>query len=271
VPPAESALAGAEEVSVLIVAGQSNVLNWHADAAQLPASAADDTIRFYFHTGAPPSKAPDQPFNATSSGEWTALAPQKQHPYRAYHRRFFGPEMSLARSLARSERQLAVIKIGYFGTNLAEDWRPDAATGNRLYALLMSEVSHALGLLRTEGRAVRLLGFFWMQGETDANVPAHAAAYADNLGAFIARVRADLGAPEMPFVLGRVGPPPPKGYASQAVVRQAQVTVAATVAGVAWVDTDDLPRDADGIHLLAPGVIALGERWAGAWHELARH
>jgi hypothetical protein len=137
--------------------------------------------------------------------------------------------------------------------------------GNRLYARLRTQVGAALQLLRERGDTPRLAGFFWMQGETDGASAVHAAAHEDNLAKFTARLRADFAVPDLPFVLGRVGPRPPKGYAFQDTVRAAQVRVAQAGARIAWVDTDDLPRDTDGIHLLAPGVIALGERMAEAW------
>lgn len=259
--------------TVLIVAGQSNVLNWHADAAALPPNHADAAIKFYYHTGAPPSKGGEKPFNATSAGAWTTLRPQRQEPYVRYAREFFGPEISLARSLdAGGVKPLAIIKVGYFGSTLAEDWRPDATSGNRLYALFRAQVETALDLLRAAGETPRVGGIFWMQGETDGANATRAAAYEQNLVAFIARLRTDFGddrSPRpLPFVLGRVGPPPTRGYAHQSVVRSAQVRVATRLPEVAWVDTDDLGRDTDGVHLLAPGVLSLGERWAAAWRKL---
>jgi len=257
---------------VLIVAGQSNVLNWHAAASTLPADAIDATLSFYHLSGAPPDRGFAMPVNATSGGIWIHLGPQVQEPFVRYERHFFGPEITLARTLARepdSER-IAVIKVGFFGTNLAEDWRPGARAGNRLYERLLREVSHALALLDQEGRAPCLAGFFWMQGETDANRLEHAEAYAANLASFVVSLRRDLKAPTLPFVLGRIGPPPPRGYPYQNPVREAQVSLAANFEDVAWVDTDDLPRDTDGIHLLAPGVMELGIRWAHAWLHLVR-
>lgn len=269
---------GAER-RVLIVAGQSNVLNWHAHAAALPAHAADQEIAFYFHTGAPPSKAAGMtpPFNATSGGTWTTLRAQRQHPYVRYAREFFGPEMSLGRTLhdGGGATRWAIIKVGYFGTNLAEDWQPDATAGNRLYRLLLAQLRDALKAMEAAGDTPRVSGFFWMQGETDGANEAHAAAYERNLRLFIARVREDVidgdkataGDP-LPFVLARVGPRPKQGYTYQDVVRAAQVRVAESESRVAWVNTDDLRRDTDGVHLLAPGVLTLGERWANAWSRL---
>lgn len=259
-------------VTVFIVAGQSNMLNWHAAAGALPADPRDPQVLFYHVTGAPPDKGLAVPVNASSRGEWIALGPQEQDPFVKYERRFFGPEITLARNLAGpvGTTPVAVIKIGYFGSNLAADWRPGATGGNRLYRTLLTEIERALRKLAAQGRPGVLAGFFWMQGETDANRADHADAYAANLEDFIGRVREDLSAPSLPFVLGRIGPPPPKGYEFQNQVRRAQTSVAARVAATAWVDTDDLPRDTDHVHLLAEGVLRLGERWADAWRHLQR-
>lgn len=252
---------------VLIVAVQSNVLNWHAAASALPEDSIDASIAFYHLSGAPPDRGFDTPVNATSGRTWIPLGPQVQAPFVRYERHFFGPEVTLARTLARElgSARIAVIKVGFFGTNLAEDWRPGAGAGNRLHDRLMGEVRLALALLEKKGLAPRLTGFFWMQGETDANRLEHAEAHAGNLVSFVASLRRDMKTPTLPFVLGRVGPPPAKGYPHQNLVREAQVSLPTEAERVAWVDTDDLPRDTDGVHLLAPGVMDRGIRWAHAW------
>jgi hypothetical protein len=268
--------APAVERTVLIVAGQSNLLNWHADATALPSHAADAHVAFFFHTGAPPSKAGQMstPFNATSAGAWTTLRPQRQDPYVRYCRDFFGPEMSLGRTLQDDGvPPLGIVKVGYFGSSLAEDWRPDATAGNRLYALLLTQVQRAFDALAARGESARLAGIFWLQGETDGVRLDSATAYEAHLRTFLARLRQNLayavpGSGPVPVVLGRVGPPPARGYPHQELVRNAQVRVAESLPRTAWVDTDDLPRDTDGVHLLAPGVLSLGQRWAAAWQRL---
>jgi hypothetical protein len=266
----------AVERAVLLVAGQSNVLNWHADAAALPPAPADAAIAFYFHSGAPPSKAGRMPtpFNATSAGAWTTLRAQRQEPFVRYSREFFGPEISLGRTLHDGGVQpLGIVKVGYFGSSLAEDWRPDATAGNRLYALLLAQVHRAFAALAARGESARLAGIFWLQGETDGARLDSASAYEANLRTFLARLRQDLAyavpaSGPVPVVVGRVGPPPATGYPHQELVRSAQVRVAESLPATAWVDTDDLPRDTDGVHLLAPGVLSLGQRWATAWQRL---
>jgi hypothetical protein len=255
----------------MIMAGQSNALNWHAAAARLPPDPADARVLFYFETGAPPSRQATPAINSTSAGQWTVLQPQHQNPFVKYERDFFGPEITLARRLqVAANEPLAVIKVAYFGTNLVRDWAPDARDGDRLYARLQQHVADALRLLRERGDNPRVVGFFWMQGETDGATAQSAADYETNLRNFILRVRTDLHDPKLPFILGRVGPRPPKGYVHQEIVRTAQVRVAESLALTAWVDTDDLGRDTDGVHLLAPGVMALGERMAAAWIRLGK-
>lgn len=256
-------------ITVLILAGQSDILNWHADASLLPSDPLDASIRFYFHTGAPPlhPRMPRNFFNATSGDTWTTLRPQTQDPYHKYFRTFFGPEMTLCRRLARRGTEpLALIKVGYFGTNLAEDWHPRATSGNQLYALFHRQVSLALRRLKEEGWDARVAGFFWMQGGSDGARAEFAARYGENLALLVARMRADFATAQTPFILARTGPVANAPH--REAVRQGQVHFGSTDPRAAWIDTDDLPLDTDGVHLIAPGIITLGERMADAWLKL---
>jgi len=256
-------------LTVLIVAGQSDILNWHADAKLLPADKADASIRFYYHTGAPPlhPRFPPNFFNATSGEIWTTLKPQTQEPYHKFFRTFFGPEMTLGRHLSASGIEpLAIIKVGYFGTNLAEDWHPHATAGNQLYALFHRQVTRALKLLDQEGLPFNVSGIFWMQGGSDGARADFAARYAENLTLLVARMRTDFGDSSTPFVLARIGPVVNSPH--REVVRRAQAEFGRTQPNAAWIDTDDLPLDTDGIHLLAPGMVTLGERMADSWLKL---
>jgi hypothetical protein len=256
-------------LTVLILAGQSDILNWHADAALVPPDASDAKVRFYYHTGAPPlhPQFPPKFFNATSGDAWTTLRPQTQEPYHKFFRTFFGPELTLGRRLATAGvGPIAIIKVGYFGTNLAEDWHPDATKGNQLYALLRRQVTNAFGLLREERGDFRVGGFFWMQGGSDGSNAARAARYEDNLALLMRRMRADFGQADTPFVIGRI--PAVANSPHREIVRAAHVKLGTATPRAAWVDTDDLPCDTDGVHLLAPGIVTLGERMAEAWQRL---
>lgn len=84
--------------------------------------------------------------------KWMALDPREREPFVKCERYFFGPRITLARRLAQASLlQPTVIKIGFFGSNLAADWQPVAATGDRLYATMLAEIIHALRQLEVGG------------------------------------------------------------------------------------------------------------------------
>lgn len=250
---------------IIVVAGQSNALNWHSDAALLDTSSVDSLIAYYYHTGLPPTRS-GTPINSTSGNKWTTLTYQTQNPYTAYNEHFFGPEMTLARSLYSEIPDLAVIKLAYAGTSLAVDWEKGKTSGNQLYSLMMAQIDTALNLLTKDGLEYEFEGFFWMQGESDAANSNYADNYSSNLENFIQDLRTDLNTPTMKFVLGRIGNS--SSYPHKEHIRNVQVEVADDDSFAKWVDTDDLQLDTDKVHLLAGGVKMLGERMAEAWKSL---
>lgn len=248
---------------IIIVAGQSNALNLHADYSYLKPDSNDINIPFYFHSGAPPNNGYAEPFIASSKGEWQVLKYQTQNPYLFLKKDFFGPEISIARNIYNSGFHIAVIKSAFFGTNLAKDWGKGITSGNKLYNILIKQIDTALLKLRESGYDAEICGFFWMQGESDADNLTYANNYKANLVKFISDLRTDLKNSALPFILGRIGNK--SSYPYKEIVRTAQVEVASTVNNVGWIDTDDLPMDTDKIHYLAEGVYKLGERMAAAW------
>jgi hypothetical protein len=134
---------------------------------------------------------------------------------------------------------------------------------------MRTQVNRALGLLRAEGRPYRVGGIFWMQGGSDGARKEFAAMYADNLALLMARMRTDFGDTATPLVIGRI--PAVPNSPQREVVRAVHVKLGSTLPRAAWVDTDDLPCDTDGVHLIAPGIITLGERMAEAWLKIEEH
>lgn len=110
--------------------------------------------------------------------------------------------------------------------------------------------------------------FCWMQGERDAREKL-SAAYGESLKRLIARLRKDVGEPEMPFVIGRLsdfGKPDNEHWQQ---IRKIQVQVAADDDHGAWVDCDDLNNKKnkqgvvrDDLHYTAEGYATLGRRYA---------
>lgn len=149
------------------------------------------------------------------------LKTQTQDPIIGLNVNFFGPEMTLARALHRTLPNLAVIKCAYAGTNLAVDWQKGIGTGEQLYELMMSQIDTALRFLEKRNIPYEFAGFFWMQGESDAANLSYANNYGTNLNAFIQYLRDDLNTPNLPFVMGRIGPNLPSPYNYISIVRAA--------------------------------------------------
>ncbi len=183
------------------------------------------------------------------------------------HHSGFGPEISAAPLLAarHAGTTVAIVKLARGGTNLFYDWNPNNPIG--VYPQLIARVRGAQRDLAAQlNTPVRISGFFWMQGETDAAFRGPAREYGQNLTDFISAARRDLRAPDMPFVIGRI-PDISGAYGSfrfSSVVRTAQVHVAATVRRTYVVSTDGLERDASSrIHFDTRGIVDLGRRFVG--------
>lgn len=177
----------------------------------------------------------------------------------------FGPEISAARLLARKhpDSTVAIVKLASSGTSLYRSWDPSRRAG--LYRQMISRVRSAVSKLRATRQApVRFGGLFWMQGESDSERFASAAAYDDNLASFIRSVREDLGAPRLPVVIGRIRDlrrDVRARYQFSDVVRQAQAEVTRTVPNTYLVSTEGLPRSVGRVHFNSRGTYELGQRF----------
>lgn len=116
-----------------------------------------------------------------------------------------------------------------------------------------------------DGKKPDSITFFWMQGERDAKEKL-SAAYEESMKTLIAKLRKDLGAPEMNFVIGRLS-----DYSTAEhweAVRKAQVKVATDDPRGSWVDTDDTNnKEKNGkphndLHYTKEGYDLFGQRLA---------
>jgi hypothetical protein len=232
--------------SVVLLFGQSNAAGRAtATAVFPPADPTDARVLFHYDTDTTSAFANLR----TSGGKFVPLGPTSNQR--------FGPEIGLARELVAADiSNPVIIKFARGGTNLHTDWDPDATEGRQLYAAWLAHLRTALAELDATGIPYEIIGACWMQGESDSD---RAADYEKNLTAFMARVRADLAMPDLPFVIGRVGPR--ENNPGRDTVREAQVRVADATPHAAWIDTDDLHRF-DGTHYDAPAMLELGRRFA---------
>ena len=231
-----------EALPVLVLAGQSNMVGGMTSVNDLSLAqrAVQTNVLFY---------GPDE-----NGSTWDPLVPPTVSNNR------FGPEISLGQYLLQHGpyNLVAQVKYAFPGTNLALDWKPDPAAYGWCYKQLLLRAQAALQKLQLAhpDRRVFVAGFFWMQGETDAQDEAMAAAYAANLARLIAQVRLDFHAPALPVFIGRIRD---GQFAYAGTVRQAQAQVAAAVPNARLIDTDGLPLAADHIHYTSAGNVTLGQ------------
>ena len=230
---------------VFVLAGQSN-MQGVGDADELPASLAGshaDRLRF-------------------EGGVWRPLrAAPGADPRFGIERASFGPELSFAAELARARpgRTIGIVKLAKGGASLV-DWAPAAASG--LYAAMIREARAALA-----SRPAELGALLFLQGEADARERELARAYRTRFEAWVAQVRNDLGAPDLPVLYGRVNPPIGR-HPHVAAVQQAQDDARASIPGVHLVPTEAVSKHGDDTHYDAAGQLELGRRFARSYLTL---
>lgn len=167
-----------------------------------------------------------------------------------------GPGLEFGVQLARALNvPVGLIICAKGGTSMAQ-WSPDLGGSGRaaLYANLLAQVRLAGG---------RVTGALWYQGENDTG-PEPSAVYAAKFKEFVARLRADLKHPDLPFCyaqLARFANEPEKFYSQWSVVREAQRLAGSEIAHTRLVATVDL-ENGDYIHLSRASQDRLGRRFA---------
>ena len=240
---------------VFLLAGQSNMDGWSHTAGLPPSLQLAQTDVEIFWSGRP-SWQPLQPSSSGSSG----------------YAQYFGPEVTFGRAMADAhpKREVKLIKHAVGGTDLAEYWNPGDTPDDLQGEGYSTFVATLLqGLSGLEGD-YELGGMIWMQGESDASVQSWANAYELNLTRLVARVREDVGVPDLPFSAGLIDCEGLCAY--RETVRLAQQAVADADPLVTVFETEDLGRKPeDPWHYHGPGTRTLGTRFAESLlgHELS--
>ena len=111
-----------------------------------------------------------------------------------------------------------------------------------------------------------LKGILWHQGESDSGTAANANTYGDRLAGMIRDIRADLGAPDLPVVVGQIGEflydrgPDHSPYAR--VVNAALAALPNNVPATACVPAKGLNHKGDQLHFDAASQREFGRRYA---------
>jgi hypothetical protein len=118
-------------------------------------------------------------------------------------------------------------------------------------------------------RSGTLRGILWHQGESDSTA-ALAPTYESKLHDLIGRLRAELSAPDVPFVAGQLGKfadSPWNEFKSQ--VDQAHRGLPGKISRAAFVSSEGLKHKGDKVHFDADSYRELGRRYAEAYLKLA--
>ncbi|HEY2584652.1 MAG TPA: sialate O-acetylesterase [Tepidisphaeraceae bacterium] len=179
----------------------------------------------------------------------------------------FGPEIGFAIEMRkdRPDHPIALIKGSKGGTSLAHDWKPGEAgepeSQGPCYRNFIETIHLAGKDLEARGDTYTLRGILWHQGESDDKATADQ--YQQMLTTFIARVRGDLGQPELPFVIGEVYDNGKRGP-----VRAAQRATAKAVPHVAFIPADGTKTWDNGTHFDADSQLTIGARFADSMAKL---
>ena len=221
-------------LDVYILAGQSNMVGMRSEIEKVPA----DWMQ------------PDYGILFFDNGNWIPAIPGKTEP------KGFGPEISFGQTLRKlGHPPLGIIKASRGATALAEHWNAGPEKGE-LLKFLENQIRSA-----KMSRPLKFRGIIWMQGESDADSPAKAQAYAENLTAFISAVREIVGDDALPFYCGRVNPPADK-FPEVETVRRSQETCPAE--NYFLINCDDLQKVPDNLHYNTEGILEAGKRFAEA-------
>jgi hypothetical protein len=278
-------------IPIYIVAGQSNGAGFATNSNNLtPGQLAAMPNVLYTGPAGPAWEAPVQwaPMQApTQYGPDGQGGGPNNSPSQNLYGHGFGPEYSLAQALSQLDGPQTIGIVKYTGgTNLHDHWQPGFADGSSYnpYNELVSRVQQALAALPAQhnGDTGYLAGVFWMQGEADAQDLRTTQQYEYDLIGWVARLRYDLGVPNLPFVYGLIN----NAGGTNDQIRQAQMNVAPNVDNgfvdklthAALVNTDSFARDSstiigydinnnpvyDTVHFTNDGEMSLGLAMANA-------
>jgi hypothetical protein len=115
-------------------------------------------------------------------------------------------------------------------------------------------------------------GALWHQGEADTNTQQNADTYSARLTQMFKDLRADLGRPGLPIVVGQLGPfLDPAKYPYVDTVRAAIRTMPAQLPHVGYADSVGLEDRGDKLHFSAAAQTTFGARYAAAMQQIMPH
>lgn len=236
-------------MALVVFAGQSNAVGFGMNCATLLPQVASpfDGLTFIWNN---------------VGRQWEVLLPG-YNTGTPVHPEAWGPESAFAAAFraAHPFEPLFVVKSAKGSTGLAAnpdalDWSPQS--DGEMFDLTTGRIAEARAALG--GAPVDAV--FLFQGEQDAFDATAAAAYADNLTAWLAAIRAEwMEDPQGLVVFGRINDSTP--YFEQ--VRWAQYAVDRDDPWAVSFDTYDFAMQCDDLHYAAEGFVQIGQAFCAGY------
>jgi hypothetical protein len=247
--------ATAEEIELILVAGQSNAQGWKGDASKFTARPEiDDQIPMYYVF--PEGKGETSKEN--KSNGWETLGPQVGR----FPNGHFGPEVQLAREVYNAGRHPAVFKYSKGATSLCGAWKGEG--DGKLTDGMLTHLQQALQLLQNEGHTVHVGAFVWIQGESDSR-GANREKYAAAFRSLVSSLEKATGETDFPILLG-IDEQHPATAAKPAILEHHQ-EYAKQHANAEFTSMLGLEK-ADATHLTPAGLIEHGKVLYSAYQKL---
>jgi hypothetical protein len=164
---------------------------------------------------------------------------------------------SFARYLADQNRTASIGLVpAAFGGSALNEWEP----GGKHY-------NNAIERTRAAVKSGKLRGILWHQGEADSKADL-AGSYRERFSKFIARLREDLDAKDVPVVVGQLGGFFQPDSAFARAVNEQLALVPLIVAKSAFVSSAGLKHKGDNVHFDSPSLREFGRRYALAYLSL---
>ena len=179
-----------------------------------------------------------------------------------------GPGLAFAQEVAARDPHVLIglIPCAVGGTRL-ELW----TKGGRLYENAVRRARLALGAKASV--PVVLKGALWLQGEADAK-PGLQPTYRERLVRMIDDLRAELAAPNLPFVaatIGEFGDPADPRQSFKALINDALLALPKLRPNTACADARDLKGHiGDNVHYNTASANAIGERMAAKYVDMVK-
>ena len=248
----------AEHIKLFVLTGQSNSLGTTAGGESDPSPGSDpvdDVAHFFWHN------VVDQTTSLGDSGGVCTDLQVQQGGYYSGSDSHWGAEFGFARTLYRSGvREFGIIKASRGGGGNTY-WSKSA--GGHMYALVVDTVNQAVADLAASGHTSEVVGFLYLQGESDSS--AEAAIAGSRLSALITNLREDLpNAANMYAVIGGIA----AAGTTRDTVRSQQEALAVSDSSVSYFSNLDLQSSLyDNLHFDKLAKLKVGARYAYAFFD----